>query len=151
MLSAIAMVDGPDQKIQAAILLAFMVGSIQLAITLCRLGDLTRYISHSVIVGFTLGAGGLLVLDQLKNLLGLHAMGDAHDHFLYRFWLTLVDGGGIHAATAAIGLGTIALVLGAALVQGAASAGAAARVPDRRRRDGRAGGAARARPARASR
>jgi SulP family sulfate permease len=111
-LSAVAMVDGIDQKIQAAVLLAFMVGCIQLAITLGRLGDLTRYISHSVIVGFTLGAGGLLVLDQLKNLLGMRAMGDAHAHFLYRFWLTLVDGGGIHAATAAIGLGTIALVVG---------------------------------------
>ncbi|MEO8606083.1 MAG: SulP family inorganic anion transporter, partial [bacterium] len=109
-LSAIAIVDGPEQKIQAAILLAFMVGSIQLAITMCRLGDLTRYISHSVIVGFTAGAGSLLVLDQLKNLLGMHAMGDAHATFLYRFWLTMIYGGGIHPATAAIGFGTVALV-----------------------------------------
>jgi SulP family sulfate permease len=111
-LSAIAIVDGPEQKIQAAILLAFMVGSIQLAITLARLGDLTRYISHSVVVGFTAGAGGLLVLDQLKNLLGLRSMGEAHEHFLYRFWLTLVHGGGIHATTASIGFGTIALIVG---------------------------------------
>jgi SulP family sulfate permease len=111
-LSAVAMVDGVDQKIQAAVLLAFMVGCIQLAITFGRLGDLTRYISHSVIVGFTLGAGGLLVLDQLKNLLGMRAVGDAHTHFLYRFGLTLVNGGGIHTATAGIGLGTIALVVG---------------------------------------
>jgi len=111
-LSAIAMVEGTDQKIQAAILLAFMVGSIQLVITLCRLGDLTRYISHSVIVGFTVGAGSLLVLDQVKNLLGLRAVGDAHAHFLYRFWLTLVHGGSIHATTAMIGLGTIVLVIG---------------------------------------
>lgn len=117
-LSAIALVEGADQKIQAAILLAFMVGCIQLAITLCRLGDLTRYISHSVIVGFTLGAGGLLVLDQVKNLLGMHAVGDAHAHFLYRFWLTLVDGGGVHPATAAIGLGTIALVIGLRWLRG---------------------------------
>ncbi len=35
----------------------------------------------------------LLVLDQLKNLLGLQAMGDAHDHFLQRFWLHAVEGG----------------------------------------------------------
>lgn len=109
--SAIAMVDGVEQKIQAAILLAFMVGSIQLAITLCRLGDLTRYISHSVIVGFTAGAGALLVLDQVKNLLGLRAMGGAHDHFLLRFWHTLSDGGRMHPETAAIGLGTVALIL----------------------------------------
>lgn len=110
-LSAIALVEGGDQKIQAAVLLAFMVGAIQLAITLGRLGDLTRYISHSVIVGFTVGAGGLLVLDQIKNLLGMRAIGDAHGHFLYRFWLTLVDGGGVQPVTAAIGLGTIALIV----------------------------------------
>ena len=67
--------SSPTRRSQAAILLAFLVGAIQLGITLLRLGDLTRYISHSVIVGFTLGAGSLLVLDQMKNLLGLHAVG----------------------------------------------------------------------------
>jgi SulP family sulfate permease len=110
-LSVIAWVP-PDQKVESAVLLAFMVGSIQLGITLLRLGDLTRYVSHSVIVGFTLGAGSLLVLDQLKNLIGLRAVGDVHDHFLYRFWLTLVQGGGIHAETAAVGFASMAGVLG---------------------------------------
>jgi SulP family sulfate permease len=109
-LSAIAPIAA-DQKIEAAILLAFLVGAIQLGITLLRLGDLTRYISHSVIVGFTLGAGTLLVLDQLKNLLGFHAVGGVHDHFLWRFWRTLTEGGPIDPATAALGLGSIALVL----------------------------------------
>src|SRR5262245_33036268 len=87
-LSACAAIDA-DQKVQAAILLAFMVGAVQLGITLLRLGDLTRYISHSVIVGFTLGAGSLIVLDQTKNLLGLGNPGSAHDHVLVRFWLSL--------------------------------------------------------------
>ncbi len=109
-LSAIAVVD-PEQRVQAAVLLAFMVGCIQLGITLFRLGDLTRYISHSVIVGFTLGASALLVLDQIKNLLGMAAGGGAHDHFLYRFWLTMSSGGGIEPYTTVIGLGSIALVL----------------------------------------
>lgn len=109
-LSAIAPIAA-DQKIEAAILLAFLVGAVQLGITFLRLGDLTRYISHSVIVGFTLGAGTLLVLDQLKNLFGLQAIGGVHDHFLWRLGRTLTEGGPIHAATAAIGLGSIALVL----------------------------------------
>jgi SulP family sulfate permease len=111
LLSALSLVENPDQKVQAAVLLAFMVGAIQLGITVLRLGDLTRYISHSVIVGFTLGASALLVLDQLKNLLGLRASSDPHAHFLVRFWHGLVSGGGIQPTTAAIGLGTIALVL----------------------------------------
>lgn len=109
--SALAPVAGLEDKIAAAVLLALLVGMIQTAITLLRLGDLSRYISHSVIVGFTLGAGLLLVLDQLKNLLGLKAMGDVHDHFLDRFWLTLTAGSGIHWPTALIGLGTIGLIL----------------------------------------
>jgi SulP family sulfate permease len=111
-LSVIAGVEGVDAKVQAAVLLAFLVGVIQLGITVLRLGDLTRYISHSVIVGFTLGAGSLLVLDQLKNLLGLRAVGGVHDHFLVRFGRTLAEGGGPQLETAAVGLGTIALVVG---------------------------------------
>jgi len=111
-LSVMAGIDGLDAKVQAAILLAFLVGAIQLGITLLRLGDLERYISHSVIVGFTAGAGALLVLDQLKNLFGMEAVGDVHDHFLVRFVASLTGGGGIHLETAAVGLATIAAVLG---------------------------------------
>ncbi|MBK6350092.1 MAG: SulP family inorganic anion transporter [Steroidobacteraceae bacterium] len=111
-LSVISIVPSVDEKIQAAVLLAFMVGIIQLVITSMRLGDLTRYISHSVIIGFTLGASALLVLDQMKNLLGLASMGGVHDTFLYRFWLTMTQGGDVNTATLSIGLATIAMVLG---------------------------------------
>jgi SulP family sulfate permease len=41
----------------------------------------------------------------------MKAVGDVHDHFLSRFWQTLAHGGGIHAETAWIGLGSIALVV----------------------------------------
>lgn len=111
LLSAIGSFASQDERIQAAVLIALLVGSIQLAISVLRLGDLTRYISHSVIVGFTAGASVLLVLDQWKNLFGLRAVGDVHDHFLYRFWLTVTQGGAIHGPTLAIGLASIALIL----------------------------------------
>ena len=39
-------------------MMATMIGLIQVGITLLRLGDLSRYVSHAVIVGFTLGALG---------------------------------------------------------------------------------------------
>ncbi len=110
-LSVLSLMPSTEAKIEAAILLAFMVGTIQIVITLLRLGDLTRYISHSVIVGFTLGAATLLVLDQTKNLLGLRSMGAVHDNFVYRFWLTMTEGGNVHTATLAVGLGTMAMVI----------------------------------------
>ena len=99
------------ERISAVILLALMVGVVQTGITFLRLGDLTRYISHAVIIGFTLGASTLLVLDQLKNILGLTAKGSGEDHFLKRFWLTLSQIDQTHAATLLIGLGTLALAL----------------------------------------
>jgi SulP family sulfate permease len=110
-LSALAPV-ADDQKIQTAIALALLVGLVQLGITVLKLGDLTRYISHAVIVGFTVGAAVLLVLDQSKNLLGLKAQGDPGDPFLERFWLTIRDGGSVNPWSVAIGLGSILLVLG---------------------------------------
>ncbi|MBY0526082.1 MAG: SulP family inorganic anion transporter [Gemmataceae bacterium] len=109
--SALAPVVGEEAKIQAAVMLALMVGLVQTGITLFRLGDLTRYISHAVIVGFTSGAGLLLVLDQMKNLLGLPARGAATDHFLMRTGLTLAHIDEFHVTTAVVGIGTIALVL----------------------------------------
>src|SRR4030067_2550787 len=66
-----------SDRVAMAVLLALLIGLIQTGITLFRLGDLSRYISHSVIVGFTAGAAVLLVLDQLKNLVGLSGIGGA--------------------------------------------------------------------------
>ena len=115
MLSALAVLPADvtkDRWIEAAILMAFLVGSLQTAIALMRLGDLSRYISHAVIVGFTAGASVLLMLDQLKNALGLKAQGDPHEHFLKRFWLTMTEGGDVHWISLAIAVGTIAITLG---------------------------------------
>src|SRR5262249_30866311 len=84
LLSALALVP-EAQRIEAVILLALMVGLIQTGITLLRLGDLTRYVSHAVIVGFTLGAGIILVLEQLKHFWGqpkLKAPNALASHFL---------------------------------------------------------------------
>src|SRR5581483_1561555 len=78
LLSALAVIPEGD-RVSAAVLLAFLVGVAQLGIAFLRLGDLTRYVSHSVIIGFTVGAGTLLVLDQMKNLLGLQGRGGPED------------------------------------------------------------------------
>jgi SulP family sulfate permease len=106
MLSALSLTP-PEKRVEAAILMALLIGIIQILITGMRLGDMSRYISHSVIVGFTLGASILLVMDQLKNILGLRAVGDPHDPFLLRFAKTFSQGGPIHWPTLAVALGTM--------------------------------------------
>jgi SulP family sulfate permease len=108
--SAVAVV--PDEhRLAAVILMAFLIGVIQTAITLLRLGDLTRFISHSVIVGFTLGAAVLLALDQLRNFLGLPREGNYDDHFLVRFFLTMRHVENINWLAVGIGTATIVIVV----------------------------------------
>ncbi len=111
LLGVVGHLEDPAAKVAGAVLAALLVGTFQLGIAFARLGDLTRYISHSVVVGFTAGASLLLVLDQLKNLLGQKAVGDVHDHFLVRVFRSLTEGGPIHGPTLALGAGSIAAVL----------------------------------------
>jgi sulfate permease, SulP family len=108
--SALAFIPAAE-RVPAAVLLTLLVGIVQSGITLLRLGDLTRYISQAVVVGFTLGAAILLFLDQLKNLLGLSPQGHGDDHFLVRLALTMRQVDQIRLPTLAIGMATIALVL----------------------------------------
>ena len=69
-LSAIA-IPGSAEYISMAITLAFMVGIIQLAMGLVRLGTLVNFISHSVIIGFTAGAAVLIAAKQAKTFFGI--------------------------------------------------------------------------------
>jgi sulfate permease, SulP family len=111
--SALAFLD-PEARFdayQATFLLGIMVGIIQILIAVFRLGDLTRYISESVVLGFMAGASCLIALGQIGNLLGLHDQGSGHQHVLYRFWLTLTQGGPLNVSAFGIGLGTIFLVI----------------------------------------
>jgi SulP family sulfate permease len=110
-LSALAPVP-PELKIAAAITLTLLVGVFQTLITLLRLGDLTRYISHSVVVGFTVGASVLLIMDQTRSLFGWTAVGAGHEHFLLRTWHTWSAGGPPHMATTLVGVGAIVMVIG---------------------------------------
>ncbi len=110
MFSALSSVP-EEQRISAAIMMAFLIGFIQTAIALLRFGDLSRFISHSVIVGFTLGASVLLFLDQLKNVFKLAGKAKKTDPFLSRFWSDMTEGGAIHLQSVGIALLTIVVAV----------------------------------------
>jgi len=55
------------EYVKLALTLTFMVGVLELAMGLARLGTLVNFISHSVIVGFTAGAALLIATKQIKN------------------------------------------------------------------------------------
>jgi sulfate permease, SulP family len=62
---------GSPRFVAAAGLLAVMVGVFRLTMGLARLGMLVNFVSDSVIVGFTAGAGVLISFNQVRHLLRL--------------------------------------------------------------------------------
>ncbi len=105
---------GPDQRLEAAegmFLLGAMVGSIQILIAVFRLGDLTRYISESVILGFMSAAALLLAAGQISNALGVHDKGTGAQQQLYRLWLTLTEGDAVNGKAVAITVSTVVLAV----------------------------------------
>jgi len=60
--------------------LTFMVGVLELALGLARLGALVNFISHSVVVGFTAGAALLIAAKQLKHFFGVEMDSGGHFH-----------------------------------------------------------------------
>ena len=62
---------GSVDYIRLILTLTFMVGVIQLAMGLARLGTLVNFISHSVVIGFTAGAAILIIANQVKHFFGV--------------------------------------------------------------------------------
>ena len=98
----------PDELTGVLITLTLMVGLIQLALGLLRLGWITKFVSNSVMVGFITGVCILIILGQLGDLTGYSSeysnkvvkTVDLVLHFDEVSWTTL-----------AVGLATVALIL----------------------------------------
>jgi len=75
---------GTGQYLQLVLTLTFMAGVYQLAFGLARLGTLVNFVSHSVVIGFTSGAGILIATSQLKHVLGLDV---PSGHSFLKVWL----------------------------------------------------------------
>ena len=62
---------GSAEFIALVLLLSFLAGLFQWLLGLLRFGALVNFVSHSVVLGFTLGAALVIALGQLPNLLGI--------------------------------------------------------------------------------
>ena len=71
--------------------LNLMVGLIKLGLGIARLGSLVNFISTAVIIGFTAGAGLLIISAQLRNFFGIEIPQQAGFIAAVRDWLTHLD------------------------------------------------------------
>ena len=91
-----------EQFVALAILLAFMVGIIQLALGAFKLGAAVNFLSHPVVVGFTNAAAIIIGLSQLNKVFGV-PMGRS-EHFIQDIWGVLQQVGDTHLPTLAMGV-----------------------------------------------
>ena len=100
---------GSEQFIGLAILLALMVGLIQLIMGVFRLGFLVNFLSHPVIAGFTSAAALIIGFSQLKHLLGIDIPRSNYVHEIVGGALSNI--GDVNLYTLAIGLLAIAIII----------------------------------------
>jgi SulP family sulfate permease len=62
---------GTPAYVDLVLLATFLTGVFQLAMGLGRLGVLVNFISHTVVVGFTAGAGLLIIASQIQHFFGI--------------------------------------------------------------------------------
>ncbi|WP_158177761.1 SulP family inorganic anion transporter [Pseudomonas viridiflava] len=64
-------VPASQDYITLILLLTFIAGVFQLLLGMVRFGALVNFVSHSVVIGFTLGAAIVIALGQMPNLMGI--------------------------------------------------------------------------------
>jgi sulfate permease, SulP family len=101
---------GSDQFIALAIMLALLVGIIQLLLGVFKLGVIVNFLSHPVIVGFTNAAAIIIALSQVSKLFGV-PMGRS-EHFINDIVGVVKLIGDTHLPTLAMGALAIALMWG---------------------------------------
>ena len=111
--SSLAFLDPENRNVlfEALFLLGVLVGTFQILIAVFKLGDLTRYISESVILGFLLAAAVLIAVGQLGNALGVKDQGTGRMSVLKRTYLTLFHGDAINYRALILSVATVVLAV----------------------------------------
>jgi SulP family sulfate permease len=102
---ALGDLTGTDREAALA-LMVVLVGAFLLLFGLLGLGRLTRFVSYSVMTGFLMGVGALIVLSQVPNVTGYAAEGG---NATTKFFDLLANLDEVHPAS--LGLALLTLVL----------------------------------------
>jgi SulP family sulfate permease len=109
--SAIA-APGSAEYAALAMALAVMSGLMLFVAGVCRMGVVANLMSHPVVAGFMSGAALLIVLGQVKPLLGMRGSGETAFALASSMYAHLDT---IHGVTAAIGVSSLILIWAARL------------------------------------
>lgn len=100
---------GSDQFVALSVVLAGMVGILQLTMGIFRAGFLVNFLSHPVISGFTSAAALIIGLSQLKHLLGVNIPRSHHVHQV--LGNAISELGNVNLPTLVIGVASVFVLL----------------------------------------
>ncbi len=100
---------GTPRFIAAAGLMAVLVGVMQLAMGFMRMGVLVNFVADSVIVGFTAGAGVLIIFNQMRHLLRLDMR--SHPELVETCRSIYEHISEVHLPSIALGVGTALVIV----------------------------------------
>ncbi|MBK8549373.1 MAG: sulfate permease [Saprospiraceae bacterium] len=102
-------VAGTNEYIALAVLLAMMVGLLQLSMGFFRLGFLVNFISNPVISGFSSAAAIIIAFSQLKHLLGITVEGEKVHEIIINIFRNIEQ---THFLTFGLGIFSLVLLFG---------------------------------------
>ena len=100
---------GSEDYIAHCLMLALLVGLLQIAMAAFRLGFLVNFISHPVLVGFTSAAAIIIGASQLKHLLGVSV--ERTEYPLQLIWSSILAATKANPATFIVGVASINVLL----------------------------------------
>lgn len=90
--------------------LCLLIGLFQILVAVCKLGRLTQFISHTVIIGYVTGTAIAILISQSYPLLGIPQ--NPNGTSLYQnFSYLIMHLSDMHWPTAALGLGSLCLMI----------------------------------------
>lgn len=101
-------VPGSEEYVSLVLTLSFLSGLMMLVMGAMRLGRLVNFVSHTVVLAFTAGAGTLILSSQLKNFFGVDIPpGSSFLGTLQLFFAQIVD-----IKPFVVGVGVLTLLAG---------------------------------------
>jgi len=100
--------DTPEEYIAMSILLALMVGVMQLLFGLLRMGFLVNLLSHPVLSGFISAAAIIIGLSQMHHLLGIDSISGGLHEILFGI---ATQTGSVNILTLIVGVASIILIV----------------------------------------
>lgn len=100
---------GLENAYQMLFLMTFLVGALQIVYGVIKLGKVINFVSHTVMIGFTAGAGVLIALGQVNTILSISIKNSANMSTMEKMYyvITHINQTNLYA----LGLGLMTMVI----------------------------------------